>query len=108
MNKIIKNWNKATQELAQEFVDIYYNNDADCEEDRLIITQNDWVGGEIGGILFVADHFWNIDRMKQTIELKASYKMVFDYYYLEIEKEDGQTLPNFKNYVKYFNGFNSK
>ena len=103
MKRVLKNWNKATQELAQAFVDKYYNNSFD-EEDRIILTAEDWVGQNIGGTLEVNDHFHGVDFMRQALSLNATEKQVFDFYYDSIEDERKITC-NFENYVYYYKTF---
>lgn len=91
--KTIQNWNKATNNLAIAFVTKYYGKE--CVEDM------HWIGDEIGDILMINDEFWNVDRMKQALEFKATDEQLMEYYYYEIELPRGESaIINFKNYLK--------
>lgn len=86
--KEIKNWNKATQALADKFVETYFE-ESECW----------WISDEVGGVYFVNDMFFSVDRMKEALELKATQGQLFDYYHLELERKG--VGYSFRAFVKY-------
>jgi len=52
MNKKLAAWQKATNNLAQEFCDKYFDGTEDW----------DWTAGDIGSVLNVGDYFFSLDR----------------------------------------------
>ena len=94
--QLLTAWDKATQDLAIRFVKRYFDS-----------RNFDWVGGRIGDILCVGDYFFNISRVIEAFELKATQKQILEYYDYELEMGmRGQSVEyNFTNYVKYFSGF---
>jgi len=92
INKIIKEWEKATNALAEGFVKKYWGEEC--------IIDMYWIGQEIGDILSIGDYYFDIDRMKKALELNATWEQLNDYYWLEVEGEEKPNV-SFKNYVKY-------
>ncbi len=96
--KVIKDWRKATEELAMIFVKKYFPSERDG---RYYF----WVGDEIGSVFCVSDMFFDVNRMIEALENKATYQQISDYADIELEhalKSLGIPTPiNFKNYVKY-------
>ncbi len=96
--KIIDNWRKATEDVAKAFVKKYFKREIYGE-------YTFWVADEIGGVFCVSDYFFNIDRMIEALESKATWEQLVDYYDLELEHTmehpDLPTPINFRNYVKY-------
>lgn len=96
--EVIDNWRKATDELARAFVRKYFPSERDG---RYCF----WIADEIGSIFSVGDMFFEVDRMIEALENKATYEQLNDYADLELEhalKELGTPTPiNFKNFVKY-------
>lgn len=93
--KVVENWEKATQELAEVFAKKYFK-----DYDYF------WVGDRIGDVFCVEYYFFGLDRMREALEYKATFDQLIDYYELELENIDGNGQPerplaNFKNYVKY-------
>jgi len=101
MNETIKKWREATEQVAKAFVEKYFP-EQEYDNDTF------WVADEVGGVFYVCDMFFNIDRMIEAIEFNATYKQIQEYNDAELayhmEKEGNTALVNFKNYVKY--GFN--
>lgn len=96
MNKVIKKWRDATEELAKVFVEKYFPQQVNSKYVY-------WVGDEIGGVLYVCDYFFNIDAMIDALELNATVDQLIDYYDMEVDygMEDKPVPVNFKNYIKY-------
>jgi len=96
MNKIknaIANWEWTTQEIANLFVEKYYG--------RKYEVEAWWVGGEVGGVYFINDTFFNLDQMRDFLRFNYPKKKMFDYmdYQLEIT-EKGEipwTIEVYKN-----------
>ena len=96
MNKIknaIANWEWTTQEIANLFVEKYYGKRYEVEAW--------WVGGEVGGVYFINDTFFNLDQMRDFLRFNYPKKKMFDYmdYQLEIT-EKGEipwTIEVYKN-----------
>jgi hypothetical protein len=97
-NKKLTAWQKATNELAQEFCTKYFET-------------NDWswVGcpEEIGGILEVNGYYFGLDRIVDAIEINCSRELLIQFYEYEMDCLNDKSLPryNFKTWVKYYAGF---
>lgn len=96
--KEIKQWRKATDDVAKVFVKKYFSNE-DYSKDTF------WVGDEIGGVFSVTDMFFNVDQMITALENKATFDQLYDYYHAELDaamEEPSRKLGiNFKNYIKF-------
>ena len=88
--KELKAWEKATQELADAFVKKYYGKDADFY----------WVSAEIGDILVVNDHFWNVSNIVDALRWNCSEERLFEWYDLFIENNETPCI-NLRNYARY-------
>lgn len=97
-NKKLIVWQKATNALAQEFINKYFNG-SDWE----------WID-EIGGNLDVRQYVFNFNRIIEVIETNCSYELLIQFYDYEIKCYYDKKLPkyNFKTWVKYYMGFNYK
>ncbi len=95
---IIDNWRRATERVAMVFTKKYFKGNKYGEDTF-------WVADEIGGVFCVSDYFFNIDRIIEALESKATWEQLVDYYNLEtehaMEHPDLPTPINFRNYVKY-------
>lgn len=96
MNHILhRNWIDATAALAQGFREKYFPDadDSDCF----------WVGNRIGNPYSIGDHFFNIDRMVEALELEATQEQVLEFYDLELDAAMNEypLHVNFRNFVKY-------
>jgi hypothetical protein len=94
--KAVKNWQDATEELAKAFVKKYFPHEQGSKDVF-------WVGDEIGDVFCISDMFFSVTRMREALELNATYDQLQDYYWIETEKGiAGERMKiNFKNYVKY-------
>lgn len=111
----LEKWEKATNDLAIEFVSKYF-----CDEKHDSIKVNryretellkngeclnyfSWVGGEVGGCLFVSDDYFNLDRIVEALRLNAGYDdlVFFSDYELLCCQENVDRECNFSNFVKY-------
>lgn len=100
-NKAINRWEKATNELVDIFVDYYFGKENEPEVW--------WVADDIGGVLFVNDYFFDLNRIREALMYKASKRKLFDFYDYELnwhmnKKNKGEPVcPNFRNYLKMKN-----
>jgi len=100
----LEKWKKATNELSQEFVNIVYNED-ELDEDRIIINDDDWIGGDIGGVLNVGDDFYNLNSITEAIELKMTSSQVFNYHDYDMDcNYKKEVAMNQKNWLKWIDG----
>lgn len=95
--KQIKNWEKATQELAEAFARKYYTYEEDEEE--YFNADMYWVGDEIGDCFIINDDFYSVDRMLKALKLNATYDQLRDFAQYEISKKKKRAI-NFENFVK--------
>jgi hypothetical protein len=77
-NKVLENWEKATNELLKQFLDKYFNEE-DYEPDWY------WISNAIGETVEINDYFFNLDRIVEAIRYNASKKKLFDFYDLELD-----------------------
>jgi hypothetical protein len=99
MTNTVEKWRKSTNDVAKEFTRKYFPN----ERFRL---DTFWAGDEIGGVFCVSDMFFDVNRMIESLELKASFDQLYDYANAELNHAtsadgDKPTPINFKNYIKY-------
>lgn len=96
MNKKLKNWNKATQELTDEFIRKYFVEDGIKFED----IEQSWVGDEIGGVFCVGDNFYNVDRVRESLELNVIWELLQEYQEFEQLFHEDRPCLNFKTFVR--------
>lgn len=87
MTKAVKEWQEATQKLAEAFTQKYFDCFPDCY----------WVANEIGGVYFINDYFFNVEQMRDALLWDVESELLFDWYSDCIE---GDCRLNFKYYVK--------
>lgn len=97
MRPIIKEklnkWENETDEVTHLFIIKYFGRDADFY----------WVADIVGGVLYVNDYFFNLDRILEALKYNASAAKLFAYYEYELEhySVDRDPMPiNFKNFLK--------
>lgn len=99
MNKKLAAWQKATNALAQEFCNKYFDGTKHwC-----------WYDDYIGEILEIGDHYsFHLNRIVEALEINCSHELLIQFYDYEMECYYDKSLPryNFKTWVKYFAGFN--
>ena len=100
----LEKWKKATNELSQEFVNIVYNED-ELDEDRIIINNDDWIGGDIGGVLNIGDGFYSLNSITEAIKLKMTSSQVFNYHDYSMDCTcKREVAMNQKNWLKWIDG----
>ena len=97
-NEFIKDWERATENLAQYFARRYFIDDF-CEDDE---PEMWWVADEIGGVLHINDHFFNLKDIVDFIRYDYSKKKMFEYYEyaLDCRTKEKDYIINIKNYKK--------
>lgn len=86
-------WEHATQDLANEFVEYYFDGPVD---------DSYWVGQEIGGAYSVADYWFSFWDMVEFMKYHYGKDKMFEYYNYRLDLGmKGDELPiNIKNYKK--------
>jgi len=67
MNKL-KQWERATDNLRGVFIEKYFSD---------VPVDSYWVGSEIGGVLFINDHFFNLSDMVDYLKYDYSPEEMF-------------------------------
>lgn len=102
MNKKLKNYYKAVEELTNEFCKKYFKGVYEYDV-------NDWVGCNIGGIISINDYWFSLSNIEIAIKYKATKKELFYYYDESYEKHiAGENCISFEQYLKYYRGFSFK
>lgn len=97
--KVLENLRSATEDMAKAFMAKYF-------PESVYGKDTFWVADEVGGVFFVSDFFFGVDRMVEALLFDASFEQLSNYYYAELEwgssgQADKPFPVNFKNYVKY-------
>ncbi len=94
LNKL-QEWERVTNELATEFINKYFDKDAEYW----------WVADQIGDVMFINDYFFNLSDMVYFLRYKYSKKYMFNYYEyrLDMDKKKQGTAINIKNWKKLKN-----
>ena len=88
---LIKNWEEATQAIATRFRNKYFSKDAEIW----------WVGDEIGGVLYINDHFFSLDNILISLRENVSITNMFGYYSFDLDSAmDNKTRINYKTWLK--------
>ena len=87
----LKQWTKATQELADYFVKKNFGKDA---------SEVFWIADNIGEVLAVNDYFFSLQDIVDFLKYKYTPDEMFDYYdyRLKIDTEGKTTPTNIKNW----------
>ena len=102
MNKKLKNYYKAVEELTKEFCKKYFKGVYEYDV-------NDWAGGEIGGVICINDYYFDFKNIVIAIKYSAKEKELFDYYDESYEKYiAGEDCISFEVFLKYYRGFSFK
>ena len=106
MNKqtkqLLQNYENNVIEITKVFCKKYFG---DCYE----YSDNDWAGGDIGGIISINDYFFSFSDILNALKYKATKKELFGFYDYCLEKHlKDESTPSFENYLKYFRGFSFK
>ena len=93
--KIINDYFNACEEIKKAFLKKYYKGiEDDCH----------WVADRIGEILFINDHFYDMEFMVDALSLNVPVKKMFEYKDYEIKELENKKIPiNFINWLKLTN-----
>jgi len=98
MNKYLNQWEQKTSILGEYFVEKYFGKREDVEYY--------WIADDIGGVLSVADYFFNLSDIVDFIKYRYTRKLMFEYYdyaleyHMQKKHKKDDYLINIKNYKK--------
>lgn len=92
--RILRNYEKAIQDLADCFVEKYFDKDADCW----------WVGDRVGDVFFVNNYWFDVERMREALEFGATADQLFEFQNHELEMFQRNEKANC-NFISYLRGF---
>jgi hypothetical protein len=88
--EFLKEWERATENLKEYFVTRYFKE-----------GEYWWVADEIGGVLYVNDHFFNLSDIVDYIKHNYSQDKMFECYEYQMKCIEEKAVPiNIKNYKK--------
>lgn len=101
--KLITDYENNIIEITKVFCKKYFG---DCYE----YSDNDWAGGDIGGIIIINDYFFSFNKdILIALKYKATKKELFGFYDYSLGKHlKKEETPSFENYLKYYRGFSFK
>jgi hypothetical protein len=86
---ILNNWEKKTNDLCNFFIEKYFGKDADTY----------WIAEEVGSVLYVNDHFFNLNNIIDFLKYKYSKNKMFEWYDYQMDCAYKEESPiNIKNY----------
>ena len=85
----IKKLEKSITKFTDYFVNRYFGNDA---------TDVYWIADEIGGVLLINDHFFNLDSMMDYVRYDYSSDEMDEHYWYSVECKKSPI--NIKNWKK--------
>ena len=93
----LKNWEKATQELVDEFTHKYLDRPWDSD-----FGGDYWIADEVGTVFCINEYYFGMEIVLYALRYNAPKDKLFDWYDYKMELEDGETpTVNFKNFIKY-------
>ena len=96
MNEFLENWEQHTDVLTEYFIEKYFG--------KLEEVEYYWVADDVGGVLAVADYFFNIGDIVDFIKYHYSKDMMFNYYdyaleyHMQKKHNKNDYLINIKNF----------
>ena len=94
MNKELKNYYKAIEDLTKLFCKKYFDG-------VYVYDKNDWVADDIGDVICINDYWFNMSDIELSIKYEATKEELLGWYDSILE---GKTM-NFRHYLKYYRGF---
>lgn len=85
--KTLKQYYKACDNLAQDFVNKYFQGE-----------EYFWVSDRVGEVLSVSDYFFNIDNIVSAMEIRPTFERLDEAYWYLVENKKPKI--NFENYLK--------
>lgn len=94
-NNTLTTWEIATTAMTKEFLkQVFPKNQDDYY----------WVSDDIGGVLNVGDHYFDLNRIVEYFRYNATPEQLLEFYDIELEhawSNDPEAVINFKNFVLY-------
>jgi hypothetical protein len=93
--KELVKWERETNELAKNFIVRYF-----CTG-KTTLPEVDWywIGGRIGGVLEVADYFFDMDMIVDSFRFKVGSRKLFAYYdYRLVERNVAHIPANLRSF----------
>jgi hypothetical protein len=92
-SEFLNEWERATENLKEYFVARYFK-----EADYY------WIADEIGGVLHVNDHFFNLKDIVDYIKYNYSQNKMFEHYEYVMKCAEEKEIPiNIKSFYKLKN-----
>lgn len=97
MNKAIKQYFQACEDIREAFVQKYYNTYPEWTD------ESRWVADDVGGALEISDDFWSVNDMVTALKLEAKEDDLFAWYHNSIDAGlRNESYYNLENYLKHF------
>jgi hypothetical protein len=103
---LLENWENHTDLLTEYFIEKYFG--------KLEDVEYYWVADDVGGVLAVADYFFNLSDIIDFIKYHYSKDLMFEYYdyaldyHMQTKHKKSDYLINIKNYKELEHGQNKK
>ena len=96
-NEQLQKWEDSVVELTNYFIKKYFG--------KLEDVEYYWIAEDIGGVIQIADYFFNLSDITEFIKYNYSRKKMFEYYDYALEyhcrkRKKDDYLVNIKNYKK--------
>ena len=98
MIDVLNNWERYTEVLIEYFIERYFG--------KLDTVEYYWIAEDVGGVLSVADYFFNLGDIVDFIKYHYSRDLMFEYYdyaleyHMQKKHKSTDYLINIKNYKK--------
>lgn len=81
--------------LCNEYLKIF------CEKQEVEFDPSDWVGGDVGEVIHIADCFLNFDEIRLDIDTDQPKGFIFKWYWEDLDGyyKTKQRI-NYRNYIK--------
>jgi len=95
---VLQDWINETDNLSEVFITKYFG--------KMEEVENYWIADEVGGVLVVADYFFNLSDIVDFLRYKYSKDKMFEYYdyaleyHMQKKHKASDYLINIKNYKK--------
>lgn len=97
MNKAIKQYYAACEDIREAFVQKYYNTYPEWTGEIR------WVADDVGGALEISGDFWSVNDMVTALKLGVKEDDLFEWYHSSIDAGlRNEPCYNLENYLKRF------
>jgi hypothetical protein len=107
-------YEQAVHQYCEQFCDLMW-------EDSTVYDIDDWVSGDIGGIICIADYWFNFSTIKEVVDKRIDRDTVFEWYnyslnggninlhnYWKGVRDDQNHIPDFRKKVDKKKEFEAK